>query len=328
VPAGRGKEPSVLEIGYTLSSEEHGPRDLAQNAAAAEAAGFDFVMVSDHYHPWVDKQGHSPFVWGVLGAISETTDRVKVGTGVTCPILRIHPGILAQAAATAAVQLQGRFLFGVGTGENLNEHVLGQRWPSADERLEMLEEAVEVLRHLWKGGVRSHRGRHFHVEDARVFDLPDQPVPILLAVKGNKATELAGRIGDGLIAVAPEKDIVQRFEQAGGSGKPKYAQFHACWADDEAQARRTAHAWWPNAAIPGELGVELPMPRHFEQAAENVTEDAIAEQVVCGPDPDRHIEAIRKHESAGFDHVWVHQIGPDQAGFLRFYEQEVLPKVR
>jgi coenzyme F420-dependent glucose-6-phosphate dehydrogenase len=318
----------MLEIGYTLSSEEHGPKDLARNAAAAEEAGFDFVMVSDHYHPWIDRQGHSPFVWGVLGAISETTERVKVGTGVTCPILRIHPGILAQAAATAAVQLPGRFLFGVGTGENLNEHVLGQRWPSADERLEMLEEAVEVLRVLWKGGVRSHRGRHFHVEDARIFDLPEQPPPVLLAVKGRKATELAGRIGDGLIAVAPEEDIVQRFEEAGGSGKPKYAQFHACWAEDESQARRTAHERWPNAAIPGELGVELPMPRHFEQAAGNVTEEAVAEQVVCGPDPERHIEAIRQHESAGFDHVWVHQIGPDQSRFLRFYEQEVLPKVR
>ncbi|HEV3475004.1 MAG TPA: TIGR03557 family F420-dependent LLM class oxidoreductase [Actinomycetota bacterium] len=318
----------MLEIGYTLSAEEHGPADLVRNAAAAEEAGFDFLMVSDHFHPWIDRQGHSPFVWGVLGAISQATKRVKVGTGVTCPILRMHPAIVAHAAATAAVQLEGRFLFGVGSGENLNEHVIGERWPSADERLEMLEEAVEVLRVLWKGGFRSHRGRHFHVEDARIYDLPEEPPPILLAVKGDKATELAGRIGDGLIGLAPEKDIISRFESAGGSGKPTYGQVHVCWAKDEATARRTAHEWWPNTAVPGELTVELPLPRHFEQASENVSEEAVADKVVCGPDPDRHLEAIREFASAGYDHVWIHQIGPDQAGFLRFYEEQVLPKLR
>jgi len=318
----------MTQIGCTLSSEEHGPRELVRNAAAAEEAGFDFLMVSDHYHPWTDRQGHSPFVWGVLGGIAQVTERVRVGTGVTCPIIRIHPAIVAQAAATAALMLEGRFLFGVGTGENLNEHVVGERWPPIDERLDMLEEAIEVMRLLWKGGSQSHRGRYFTVQQARVYDLPDQPPPVLVAAKGDKATELAGRVGDGLIAVAPDRETVQTFESSGGSGKPRFGQVHVCWADDEATARRTAHEWWPNAAIGGELGVELPLPRHFEQAAETVDEEDVAKAVVCGPDPDRHIEALREYIDAGFDHVWVHQIGPDQEGFLRFYEQQVLPKVR
>lgn len=318
----------MLEIGYTLSCEEHGPRELVENGAGAEEAGFDFLMVSDHYHPWTDRQGHSPFVWTVLGALARATDRARVGTGVTCPIGRIHPAILAQSAATAAIVLEGRFMLGVGTGENLNEHVLGDRWPPIDERLDRLEEAIEVMRLLWEGGLQTHRGRYFTVEQARVYDLPDRPPPVLVAAKGERATDLAGRVGDGLISVAPEADTVRGFERAGGQGNPRFGQVHVCWAEDEAAARRTAHEWWPNAAIGGELGLELPLPRHFEQAAETVREEDVAETVACGPDPDRHIEAIREYADAGFDHVWVHQIGPDQQGFLRFYRDEVLPKLR
>jgi coenzyme F420-dependent glucose-6-phosphate dehydrogenase len=318
----------MLEIGYTLSSEEHGPGELVENGAEAEEAGFDFLMVSDHYHPWTDRQGHSPFVWTVLGALARATDRVRVGTGVTCPIGRIHPAILAHAAATSAILLEGRFMFGVGTGENLNEHVLGERWPPIDERLDRLEEAIEVMRLLWEGGPHTHRGRHFTVQQARVYDLPDLPPPILVAAKGDRATDLAGRVGDGLIAVAPEADTVRGFERAGGAGKPRFGQVHVCWAEDEGAARRTAHEWWPNAAIGGELGVELALPRHFDQAAETVREEDVAETVACGPDPDRHIGAIREYTDAGFDHVWVHQIGPDQRGFLRFYRDQVLPKLR
>jgi coenzyme F420-dependent glucose-6-phosphate dehydrogenase len=318
----------MLEIGYTLSSEEHGPRELVENGAEAEEAGFDFLMVSDHYHPWTDRQGHSPFVWTVLGALARATDRVRVGTGVTCPIGRIHPAILAQAAATSAILLEGRFMLGVGTGENLNEHVLGERWPPIDERLDRLEEAIEVMRLLWEGSPHTHRGRHFTVQQARVYDLPDRPPPVLVAAKGDRATDLAGRVGDGLIAVAPEADTVRGFERAGGAGKPRFGQVHVCWAEDEGAARRTAHEWWPNAAIGGELGLELPLPRHFEQAAETVREEDVAETVPCGPDPERHIAAIREYADAGFDHVWVHQIGPDQQGFLRFYRDQVLPKLR
>jgi coenzyme F420-dependent glucose-6-phosphate dehydrogenase len=318
----------VVEVGFTLSSEEHGPRDLVRYGAGAEAAGFDFVMVSDHYHPWIDRQGHSPFVWAVLGGLSEATERVRVGTGVTCPIIRIHPAIVAHAAATAAVMLEGRFLFGVGTGENLNEHVLGDRWPPIDQRLEMLEEAVEVIRLLWKGDPQSHRGRYYEVQQARIYDLPAEPPPILIAVKGERATKMAGRIGDGLIGVAPEENVVRLFDRSGGEGKPRFAQLHVCWADEEADARKIAREWWPNTAIPGELGVELALPRHFEQASENVSEDDVAGSITVGPDPDRHLQVIRDHADAGFDHVWVHQIGPDQEGALHFYQREVLPRLR
>jgi coenzyme F420-dependent glucose-6-phosphate dehydrogenase len=295
-------------------------------AAGAERAGFDFAMVSDHFHPWTSRQGHSPFVWAVLGGIAQVTERIPVGTGVTCPIIRTHPAVIAHAAATAAAMLPGRFLLGVGTGENLNEHVLGFRWPPVDERLEMLEEAVEVIRLLWEGGDRSHRGRFYRVQQARIYDLPDQLPPILVAAKGDRATELAGRIGDGLVGLAPERHIIRTFEGAGGKGKPRYGQVHVCWADDEQTARKTALEWWPNTAVPGELTVELPLPRHFEQASETVEEDDVAEKVVCGPDPDRHLEMIKRFADAGYTHVYVHQIGPDQEGFFRFYEREVISK--
>ena len=317
----------MTEIGYTLSSEEQGPRELVRLAARAEEVGFSFAMISDHFHPWIDRQGHSPFVWGVLGGIAERTERLRVGTGVTCPLIRIHPAIVAHAAATAAVLLEGRFLLGLGTGENLNEHVLGDRWPAADERLEMLEESVEVIRVLWEGGSQTHRGRHYRVENARLYDLPDEPPPILIAAKGERAGTLAGRIGDGLVGVAPDRDLIRTFEEAGGEGKPRYGQLHVCWAEDEATARQTATEWWPNTSIPGELGVELPLPRHFEQAAEVVREEDVAGSVVCGPDPEAHLDAIRSYVDAGYDHVYLHQVGPDQDGFFRFYEREVLPKV-
>jgi coenzyme F420-dependent glucose-6-phosphate dehydrogenase len=285
-------------------------------------------MISDHFHPWIDRQGHSPFVWSVLGGIAQATERIPVGTGVTCPIIRIHPAVIAHAAATAAVMLPGRFLLGVGTGENLNEHVLGFRWPPVDERLDMLEEAVEVIRLLWEGGDQSHRGRFYRVQQARIYDLPDRHPPILVAAKGDRATELAGRIGDGLVGLAPERDIIQTFEGAGGKGKPRYGQVHVCWAEDEQIARKTALEWWPNTAVPGELTVELPLPRHFEQASETVEEEDVAEKVVCGPDPDRHLEMIKRFADAGYTHVYVHQVGPDQEGFFRFYQKEILPRSR
>ena len=317
----------MTEIGYTLSSEEQGPRELVKLASRAEEASFSFAMISDHFHPWIDRQGHSPFVWGVLGGISERTERVRVGTGVTCPMIRIHPAIVAHAAATAASMLPGRFMLGLGTGENLNEHVLGDRWPPADERLEMLEEAIRVIRLLWEGGSQTHRGVHYRVENARIYDLPDELPPILIAAKGERAGTLAGRAGDGLVGVAPDRDLIRTFEQAGGEGKPTYGQLHVCWAEDEAEARRIATEWWPNTSVPGELGVELPLPRHFEQAAEVVGEDAVAESVVCGPDPEAHLDAIRAFVDAGYDHVYLHQVGPDQEGFFRFYQREVLPKI-
>jgi G6PDH family F420-dependent oxidoreductase len=316
-----------MELGYALSSEEHGPKELVGNARAAEEAGFTFALVSDHYHPWIDSQGQSPFVWSVIGGVAETTDRLRLGTGVTCPTIRIHPAIIAQAAATSAAMMPGRFFLGLGTGENLNEHVVGEGWPAPDERLAMLEEAIEVIRLLWQGGYQTHRGDFYDVEQARIYTLPDEPQPIAVAAAKPRAAALAGRVADAFIATAPERELVGRFEDAGGKDKPRYGGVKVCYAEDEAEARRTARKWWPNAALGGDLGWELPLPLHFEQATEGVAEDEVAKKVACGPDPDRHLEAIREFERAGYDHVYVHQVGLDQEGFFRFYEREILPKL-
>jgi coenzyme F420-dependent glucose-6-phosphate dehydrogenase len=317
----------MVAFGYALSSEEHAPNELVRLARGAEEVGFTFALISDHYHPWIDRQGHSPFVWSVIGGIAQATQRLMVGTGVTCPTIRIHPGIIAQAAATSAAMMPGRFFLGVGTGENLNEHIFGDRWPTHDRREEMLEEAVAIIRLLWQGDTLTYRGVHYTVENARVYTLPDQPPAIFMAASGPRAAEAAGRIADGLITTAPEADLLKRFEGGGGTGKPSYGQLTVCWAQDEASARRLAYEYWPTAAIRGELTQELPTPAHFEQAAKMVREEDVAQAIICGPDPERHITGIKEFVNAGYDHVYVHQIGPDQEGFFRFYERDVLPKL-
>jgi coenzyme F420-dependent glucose-6-phosphate dehydrogenase len=284
-------------------------------------------VISDHYHPWIDRQGQSPFVWSVIGAIAQATERLRLGTGVTCPTIRIHPAIIAQAAATAAAMMPGRFLLGLGTGENLNEHILGDRWPPADVRLEMLEEAVEVIRRLWKGGFQSHRGRYFTVENARIYTLPKELPPILVAAKGARSIELAAKAGDGIISTAPDPKVLGEFQKLAGSEKPRYGMIHVCWAEDEQKARRIGHEWWPNSALKGGLGVELPSPRHFEQAAQMTKEEDVAGVILCSPDPERHIGEIRKYADAGYDHIYVHQVGPEQEGFFRFYQENVLAKL-
>ncbi|MEW6154360.1 MAG: TIGR03557 family F420-dependent LLM class oxidoreductase [Actinomycetota bacterium] len=316
----------MYELGYALSSEEHRPADLVANAHRAEEAGFGFAVISDHFHPWTDQQGQSPFVWGVLGAIAHATERIEVGTGVTCPTVRLHPAIVAQAAATTADMFGGRFFLGVGSGENLNEHVTGARWPSVDVRLEMLEEAVEVMRALWEGGLTSHHGRYYTVENARIYTLPERPPPVHVAASGPKAAQLAARIGDGMVGTSPDRSTLAAFESGGGAGKPRFGQLGVCWAADEETARRTALQWWPNMAVPGQLSQELPLPAHFEQAAKLVRHEDM-EVIPLGPDPERHLEGLRSYFDAGYDRVYVHQIGPDQEGFFRFYQREVLPKL-
>ncbi len=312
-----------MELGYAISSEEHRASDLVRWAREAEDAGFSFALISDHFHPWTDTQGESPFVWGTIGAIAERTDRLRLGTGVTCPTIRIHPAIVAQAAATSAELMDGRFFLGLGTGENLNEHVTGARWPGAEERLEMLEEAIWLIRALWEGKLVTHRGRFFTVDRARIYSLPGEPPPIAIAAAGSRAAELAGREGDALISTSPDEELISTFESAGGSGKPRYGQLTVCYAESEEQAVRGAHEWWPNAALGGELGQELPLPRHFQQAAETVTPEDVAESVVCGPDPDRYRQAIDEFDDAGFDHVYIHQVGPDQESFFAFARTEL-----
>src|SRR5436190_2137671 len=249
-PAAR-KALGGMELGYALSSEEHSPRELVANARAAEEAGFGFGLISDHIHPWIDRQGHSPFVWSVIGGIAQATERFRIGTGVTCPLIRIHPAIVAHAAATCACLMPGRFFLGVGTGENLNEHVHGDRWPAPDERLELLEEAVEVMRLLWQGGYKTHRGKHYTVEHTRIFDLPDEPIEVAVAAMQPRAAELAGKIGDSFVNVSPDEELVQKFEQGAGKDTRKYGQVTCCWAESAEQAKQTAWEIWPNAAVEG-----------------------------------------------------------------------------
>jgi coenzyme F420-dependent glucose-6-phosphate dehydrogenase len=316
-----------MELGYALSSEEHEPRQLVANAVHAERVGMSFAFISDHYHPWTDEQGHAPFVWTIVGAIAAETNALRLGTGVTCPLIRTHPAVIAQAAATSACLMPGRFFLGVGTGENLNEHVTGSRWPAPDERVEMLEEALEVLRLLWEGGVQSHEGKHYRVDHARIYDLPEQPMEVVVAAAKPGAAELAGRLGDALVSTAPDAELVDAYRGAGGDG-PIYGQVTGCWAESEAEARRTALRAWPNAAIPGRSGQELPLPEDFESLAQLVTEDQIAKEIVCGPDPELWRSRIEEFTGAGFTHVYLHQVGRDQDGFFRFFERELRPQLR
>lgn len=314
----------MTSFGYTLSSEEHPPSDLVRNARRAEEVGFDFVSISDHYHPWVSAQGHSPFVWSVLGAIAASTDRLEVGVGVTCPIVRIPPAILAHATATTALLFEGRFFFGVGTGEALNEHVLGDRWPPPAVRRAMLEESIEIIRTLWTGETVEHRGDFYEVENAKLFDPPDEAPPIIVSGFGPEAIELAARIGDGYWGHSPEPETVERYRDNGGTG-PRYSQLNICWAEDAAEARSTVHEIWPNAGITGQLSQDLPTWTHFEEAAEMVSEADAVESVPCGPDVEPIVESVTAYLDAGYDHLYFHQIGPDQEGFFRFWTDSLQP---
>jgi len=310
-----------MRIGCFLSSEEFSPVALVDQARRADRAGFHGLWISDHYHPWNEAQGHSGFVWSTIGALSQATD-LPITTGVTCPTVRLHPAIVAQAAATSGVLLDGHFNLGVGTGEALNEHVLGDRWPEIDVRLEMLEEAVEVMRTLWQGGQRSHRGRHYTVENARIYDLPDEPPPVLVSGFGPKAIKLAADIGDGYCTTSPDKEAIDLYRSEGGTG-PVHAGTKVCFMADEDEARATAHRIWPNEALPGELAQVLPTPAHFEQACELVEPEMLVTPV--GPDLEKHVESLREYEQAGVDELFVQQIGPDQDAFFDTWAPAVLP---
>jgi coenzyme F420-dependent glucose-6-phosphate dehydrogenase len=316
-----------VELGYALSSEEHSPADLVRHARAAEQAGFGFGLISDHIHPWVDGQGHSGFVWSVLGAIAQATEKFRIGTGVTCPLIRVHPAIVAHASATVACLMPGRFFLGVGTGENLNEHVLGAKWPAPDERLEMLEEAVDVMRQLWQGGYQTHRGKHYTVENLRIFDLPDEPVEVAVAAMQPQAAELAGRIGDALVNVAPKEEIIKNFDDAGGKGKPKYGQITVCYAQSKDEAKKTAFEIWPNALVEGSASQELPLPSDFEQLVQDRDADELDGTLTLGPDVDEYLDQVKQYDKAGYTHAYFHQIGPDQDGFLAFAQNELLNRV-
>ncbi|MFC7343892.1 TIGR03557 family F420-dependent LLM class oxidoreductase [Saccharopolyspora griseoalba] len=317
----------MVTIGYFLSCEEFGPHELVRQAEMAEQAGFERLWISDHFHPWNDDQGNSPFVWSVIGALSQVTT-LPITTAVTCPILRIHPAIVAQAAATAALQCEQRFALGVGSGEALNEHVFGDRWPPADVRLDMLEEAVEVIRELLTGRQVTHRGNHFTVENARLYTVPPEPVPIYVSAFGRRAAQLAGRIGDGFASTLADHDLVRTFRDNGGGRGPAQAGFKVCWADTADEALGTAHQRWAHEQLPGQLAQVLCTPHQFEQASSLVSREAVERAVPCGPEIERPLDMIERFADCGYDEVYVQQIGPDQDSFFQAWQQHVLPRIR
>ena len=319
------REHTVPEYGFFLSCEEYQPADLLRQAWMAEQAGFTRLAISDHYHPWTDAQGSSPFVWSMIGALSEATD-LPVTTLVTCPTVRMHPAIVAQAAATSAVLLEGRFTLGLGTGEALNEHILGDRWPRHLERLEMLDEAVRVMRQLFSGRAVFHEGKHYTVRDAKLYTLPLQPPPVYVSAFGPKAAELAGRIGDGLITMKPNRQTIDVFRGAGGVGKPVIGGLKACVDSDRQRAVETVRRLWASEVLPGELGRVLPSMSHFEQASTLVGDEAVAKEFPCGDDPGVHLEAIDAYEKAGFDEIYIGSVGPRYEDFFEFYADRILPR--
>ena len=314
-----------MELGYFLSSEEQRPEKQVTCAGQAEEAGFQFLVVSDHFHPWVSQQGQSPFVWSVLGGIAQATEKVRVGTAVTCPIMRIHPAVIAQAASTVAAMMPGRFFLGIGTGEYLNEHILGHPWPDIDIRQEMLMEAVFIFRELWKGKEFSHYGAYYTVSDARIYTLPDEPPAIYMAASGPRSAALAGEIADGFISTTPGNELVQAFKESGGAGKPCVGQIKVCWAKSVEKAKEVMRQWWPVSAISGRLHSDLPTPKHFEDTVELMGEPELPEDAILGPDPEPYLQALQSLQDDGYDHAYIHQVGPDQEGFLQFFQQELLP---
>jgi G6PDH family F420-dependent oxidoreductase len=316
-------------IGYTMMCEQAGPKQLVRDVALAEEAGFDFAVISDHYSPWLDSQGHSPYAWSVLGAAAQATDHIPLMTYVTCPIRRYHPAVVAQKAATMQLLSDGRFTLGLGAGENLNEHIVGGRWPLAGLRHEMLEEAIEIIRALWAGGTVTYRGKHFDVESAKVWDLPETAPPIGVAVSGPASCRLAGRHGDAMIAVEPRPELGQLFDNEGGSGKPRIGQIALSYDADQQTAVKRAmdqFRWFTGG---WKVNAELPDPASFEEAARTVREEDVLAQMPCGPDVQRHVAGIREFEAAGFTHVALVQVGGDtQEQFITWAATELLPTLR
>jgi G6PDH family F420-dependent oxidoreductase len=312
----------MTSYGFSLMCELHDPRSLLEQARRAEEAGFDFVTISDHFHPWLYSHGHSPHAWPVLGGVAATTERLRMISLVTAPIIRYHPAIVAQKAATMGAMSGGRFELGLGAGENLNEHVVGQGWPPAHTRHEMLAEAIEVIRALWDGGYVTHHGTHYDVEDAKLYTLPDEPVPLHVAISGERSIELAKAMADGVVAIQPDAELVKPFE-----GKPRIGQLAFSVHDDEQEALRLAHERFRFSAQGWKVMAELPNPINFEAATAPVRPEDMADAVPHGPDPQPYLDAIREWEGAGFDHLAFVQVGPDQEAFFRFWEERLRPEL-
>jgi G6PDH family F420-dependent oxidoreductase len=312
----------MTNFGFSLMCELHDPRSLVEQAQRAEQAGFDFVTISDHFHPWLYSHGHSPFAWSVLGGVAATTERIRMISLVTCPIIRYHPAIVAQMAATTGTMSGGRFELGLGAGENLNEHIVGEGWPPASTRHEMLAEAVDVIRELWDGGYVTHHGEHFDVEDAKLYTLPDEPVPLYIAVSGSASVELALDRADGMVGIDPVSELTEQFE-----GKPRIGQLAFSVTDDKDEGLRLAHERFRFSAQGWKVMAELPNPINFEAATEPVRPEDLADDVPHGPDPQPYLDAIGQWTDAGYDHLAFVQVGPDQERFFRFWEEELRPQL-
>jgi len=319
----------VTQIGYTMMCEQAGPKQLVRDVKLAEEAGFDFAVISDHYFPWLDSQGHSPYAWSVLGAAAQATERIPLMTYVTCPIRRYHPAVVAQKAATMQLLSDGRFTLGLGAGENLNEHIVGGRWPIVGIRHEMLEEAVAIIRALWSGEVLTYRGTHFDVESARLWDLPDVPPPIGIAVSGPASCRIAGRHADVMIAVEPRAELGEMFDAAGGTGKPRVGQIALSYDLDPEIAVKRAMDQFRWFTGNWRVNAELPVPASFDAASRTVRAEDVSTQMPCGPDVERHVTGIRAFETAGFTHIALVQVGGDtQEQFISWAAQELLPVLR
>ncbi|HEY1571992.1 MAG TPA: TIGR03557 family F420-dependent LLM class oxidoreductase [Pseudonocardiaceae bacterium] len=317
-------------FGYTLMTEQAGPQALVEHAGAAEAAGFDFEVISDHYSPWLAAQGHAPYAWSVLGAVSQVTERVDLMTYVTCPSQRYHPAVVAQKAATVQLLSGGRFTLGLGAGENLNEHVIGTGWPPVNVRHEMLVEALTIIAELFDGTHVNYRGKHFTVDSAKLWDVPERRVPIATAVSGRQSIEAAAPRSDAMIAVQPDADLVRMWDSLSTeSDQRKIAQLPICWDVDRAEAVRRAHDQFRWFAGGWKVNAELPGPDAFAAATQFVTPEDVAASIPCGPDPDGIVSAVEQFGKAGFTDVALVQIGGDhQRDFFSFAERELLPALR
>ncbi|GGK68014.1 LLM class F420-dependent oxidoreductase [Ornithinimicrobium pekingense] len=324
-----------IRFGYTLMTEQAGPKDLVRFAVAAEERGFDFEVSSDHYFPWLSAQGHSPYAWSVLGAVAHATERVGLMTYVTCPTMRYHPAVVAQKAATLQLLADGRFTLGVGSGENLNEHVVGQGWPTVKTRQDMLAEAITIIRELHTGELVEHRGEYYDVPSARIWDLPEEGVDIAVAVGGEEAVQTLAPLADHLIATEPDKELIARWNSTEGAPQIEGGQARAvgqipiCWDTDEQRAVERAHEQFRWFAGGWAVNADLPTTMGFAGATQFVRPEDVAEAIPCGPDLDAVVEAVRPYWEAGFTDIALVQVGGQtQDDFLREAAEPLLDKLR
>ena len=316
-----------MQIGYKLFAEDVAPKELIRRAVEAERAGFDFVEISDHFHPWLPEHGHSSFAWAILSAIAAQTTTLRLATGVTCPSVRYHPAIVAQAAATLQIISDGRFTLGVGAGERLSERIVGQGWPEVDDRHARLREALEIIRLLWSGGTHSYRGEHLRLEDARVYDLPERLPEIVVAAGGPQAASLAAELGDGIFSTDPDASLVEAWTSAGGRG-PRYAEAPTAYAPDATAGAEAAHRRFRFGALGWKVLAELPDPTAFDQATQSVRVEDMEAAFACGPDVERHVEVVTPYVEAGFDHIALMDASEDADAFMAFFADELGPRLR